>query len=74
MDGVSFLELFEENGVPFTLAEGQVLAQVGGEPVVALIDYGNAGGQVLALADMGILASGHNLTFWQNLARHARSR
>ena len=74
MAGISTLQLFEENGVSFTLSEGQVLAQAGGEPVVALVDYGSAGGQVLVLADMGILASGDNLTFWQNLAGYARSR
>jgi hypothetical protein len=71
---MSTLELFEGNGVPFTLAGGQVLAQASGEPVVALVDHGDAGGQVLVLADMGILASGGNLTFWRNLARYARSR
>jgi hypothetical protein len=77
VEGVLSLELFEENGVPFTLAEGEVLARAGGEPVVALVDYGDAGGQVLVLADIGILGSSgepHNLTFWQNLAQYARSR
>jgi hypothetical protein len=77
MQGVLSLELFEENGIPFTLAEGEVLAQANGEPVVALVDYGDAGGQVLVLADVGILGSKgepHNLTFWQNLAQYARSR
>jgi hypothetical protein len=76
MAGVSDLELIEGNGLPFTLAEGQVLAQAGGEPVVALVDYGDAGGQVLVLADLGILgnrAEAHNLIFWGNLARYARS-
>jgi hypothetical protein len=77
MAGVSDLELIEGNGLPFTLVEGQVLAQAGGEPVVALLDYGDAGGQVLALADLGILGNrgeAHNLTFWGNLAQYARSR
>ena len=74
MAGISTLQLFEENGVPFALAKGQVLAEASGEPVVALVDYGNAGGQVLVLADMGILGSVDNLTFWQNLAGYTRSR
>jgi 7,8-dihydropterin-6-yl-methyl-4-(beta-D-ribofuranosyl)aminobenzene 5'-phosphate synthase len=77
MEGISTLELLEGNGVPFRLAEGQSLAQAGGEPVVALVDYGHTGGQVLVLADLGILGSRgepHNLTFWQNLAQYARSR
>jgi hypothetical protein len=79
--GVTALELGPDNGVPFDLtgSDGsQVLARADGQPVVALLDYGDAGGQVLALADVGILGSGygqpHNLPFWRNLARYARSR
>jgi hypothetical protein len=74
---VSTLELLEENGVPFILTQGQVLAQADGRPVVALVDFGDSGGQVLILADVGMLGSRgepHNLTFWQNLARYARAR
>jgi hypothetical protein len=45
---------------------------------VALLDHGDAGGQVLVLADVGILGSAggepQNLTFWRNLAEYARSR
>jgi len=78
MAGVTVLQLAEGNGVPFSLDEGQVLAQAGAGPVVALIDYGGAGGQVLALADAGILGSDcgepANLDFWLNLADYARSR
>jgi hypothetical protein len=78
MDDVSPLELANGNGVPFSLSEGQVLAQAGGEPLVALVDHGSAGGQVLALADVGILAADGgepaNLAFWLNLAEYARSR
>jgi hypothetical protein len=79
--GVRTLELGPGNGLPFeisTTAGSQVLAQMDGQPVVALLDSGNAGGQVLVLADVGILGSGwgepHNLPFWQNLAEYARSR
>jgi hypothetical protein len=71
--------------VPFSLTEGQGLAQADGELAVALVDYGQGGGQalrrgsgqVLVLADVGIL--GHdegeptNLPFWLNLARYAQS-
>ncbi|MCP4538134.1 MAG: Zn-dependent exopeptidase M28 [Chloroflexi bacterium] len=78
MEGISSLELAGDNGVRFVLSKGQVLAQVGREPIVALIDYGGAGGQVLALADVGILSSDcgepANLDFWLNLAEYARSR
>jgi hypothetical protein len=76
--GVSSISLFENNGLLFdALAESNasVLARVNDQPAVVLVDHGNRGGQVLALADLGILASGwdgpENLRFWQNLARYA---
>ncbi|NIV40640.1 MAG: M28 family peptidase [Anaerolineae bacterium] len=78
VEGVTALELAEANGVPFSLTEGQVLAQVGREVAVGLVDYGEAGGQVLVLADVGMLGNAEgeptNLPFWLNLARFARRR
>ncbi len=78
VSGVATLSLLENNSLrfdPVDNVDGIVLARVGGEPAVVLVDYGDAGGQVLALADLGILASGwdgpDNLPFWQNLARYA---
>jgi len=60
--------------VPFRLEQGQVLARVAGQPAAALVAHGR--GEVLALADLGILGAGPgnppNLRFWQNLARYAR--
>jgi hypothetical protein len=77
VEGMAVLELAEGNGVPFSLTEGQVLAQADGEVAVALVDYGQGGGQILVLADVGLLGTGGdqplNLTFWQNLARYAQS-
>jgi hypothetical protein len=77
--GVKTLALGGGNGVPFQVADkarNQVLARAGGEVVMSLLDYGQAGGQVLVLADVGLLAAGRteprNLPFWQNLARYAR--
>jgi hypothetical protein len=79
--GVKSLDLSQDNGVPFDMAastNSQVLAGAGGQPAVALLEYGQAGGQVLVLADLGILGSAfgppHNLPFWQNLAQFARER
>ena len=76
VEGVTVLELAEANGVPFSLTEGQVLAQVDGELAVAWVDYGQGGGQVLVLADVGMLshdeAEPTNLPFWLNLARYAQ--
>lgn len=76
--GLSELDLAMDNGVPFTVAKGEVLAWVGEEPAMALVDYGEKAGQVLALADVGILGAGPgstgNLDFWRSLAEYARSR
>ena len=79
--GISNLEFDQRNSAPFVLAEGvdgQVLARAAGEPAVELVEYGDAGGQILVLADVGLLSAGwsepRNLPFWQNLARYARSR
>ncbi len=76
VDGVTRLELAPGNGVPFSIAQGQVLARVEGELAVALIDHGK--GQVVALADVGMLGAEWgeppNLAFWQALARYSRSR
>jgi hypothetical protein len=77
LQGLETLRLAEGNGVPFHLAAGQVLAQAGPEPAVALVEVGDAGGQVLVLADVGLLGASSpepaNLRFWQNLAQYARS-
>ena len=78
--GVRYLELGDGNGIPFSLSgEGwQIMASAGGSPVVALGDYGSAGGDVLVLADVAMLSAGWsditNMAFWRNLADYARSR
>jgi hypothetical protein len=81
MKGLETLRLSEGNGVPFRLSaeyEGLVLALAGKDPAAALVAYGDAGGEVLVLADVASLSSlwewPHNYPFWQNLARYARSR
>ena len=73
--GIGTLRFTEGNGVAFTMAEGQVLAQANGKAVVGLVDYGDGGGQVLVLADVGLLGAQwvEPLRFWQNLAEYARS-
>jgi hypothetical protein len=75
------LTLLKDNAVPFSLQTGEILAEVGGSPVVGLVDFGEAGGQVLVLADVGMLGyagfmppEGDNLGFFQSLARYARTR
>jgi len=76
IQGMAYLELAEDNAVPFTMSQGLVLAQADGAPAAALVDYGEAGGQVLVLADVGMLGANWgepaNLSFWQNLADYSR--
>ena len=78
VEGISYLEFIQDNGIPFTMQQGQTLAWLAGKAVIGLVDYGDASGQVLALADVGLLGNDrgmpHNLRFWQNLAHYARSR
>jgi hypothetical protein len=81
MKNQSSLILIGNNGVPFTMQNGEILAETNGKPVVGLIDYGKAGGQVLVLADEGILGFASlepperdNFEFLRNLARYARNR
>ncbi len=81
---VDSLELADNNAIPFRVSPGesadtaQWLARTRGGLIAALVRYGERGGEVLALADVGILnTSGGeptNLTFWRNLARYARTR
>ena len=78
VEGISYLKLLPGNSVPLRMDEGQVLAWAEGRIVMGLVDYGDAGGQVLALADAGLLGAGTGtrpgLRFLQNLAQYARSR
>ena len=75
------LVLATDNGLPLTMLGGEVLADAQGQVAIGLVDYGAAGGQVLALSDLGLLdlynprTSEHdNLDFLRNLARYARDR
>ena len=77
VEGEERLMLVEGNSVPFTLdVKGEVLATLQDEPVAALVDYGDAGGQVLILADVGIFGSGReepaNVALWKKLIEYAR--
>jgi hypothetical protein len=77
--GVRELALTADNAVPFQVTTGEVLARTDEGIVAALVGYGSAGGEVLVLADLGILRTPvgedpANLTFWQNLAQYAYAR
>jgi hypothetical protein len=76
--GVSTLALAPGNGVLFSAPGGQLLARAGAQPVVSLVRPAS-GGEVLVLADLGMLMtsteiSPANFRFWQNLAAYARTR
>jgi hypothetical protein len=78
MDGIQTLSLIEGNGVPFDLARAdasQVLARAGQDAAVALVGYGDAGGEVIILSDVAMLGTDWrgptNLPFWRNLAKYA---
>jgi hypothetical protein len=75
------LVLLPDNGLPLTIQGGEVLAEAQGEAAMALVDVGSAGGQVLALSDLGMLdlynpreTERDNLDFLRNLAGYARQR
>ena len=74
--GMTRLETAADNGVPFVTTAGETLAWALGSPVLHLQAAG--AGRVLVLADLGMLNRHgndlHNLAFWENLARYARSR
>ena len=81
LDGVSALALTPNNAVAFSIAGGQVLAEAGGTPVAAMVEYGRAGGQVLVLADVTMLGfprlraeQPDNFDFLGSLARYAATR
>jgi hypothetical protein len=81
LKGVNTLELGEGNAAPFEVAgqaRVQPLARAGGQLAVALLQVGDAGGEVLVLADVASLSAGwtdpQNLQFWRNLAAYARER
>jgi hypothetical protein len=52
---VSGLRLLADNGLAISLQAGETLAESGGRPALGLVDYGMAGGEVLAVSGLGAL-------------------
>jgi hypothetical protein len=79
-EGLSRLRLTGGNVVPFTYRSGQDLARAGGKSVMALIPFGDQGGELLVVSDLTIFDRGPdearatNLDFWLNLAGYALER
>ena len=80
VQGLEVIKLVESNAVPFTYEVGDTLASIHGDAVLALVPYGDTGGEVLVLGDLGILRADwgedvpRNLQFWINLAQYAANR
>jgi hypothetical protein len=81
IENLSRLRMIVNNGLPISLQSGEILAEVGGQAALGLVDYGGAGGEVLVLSDLGSLDlydfgrdERNNLAFLRNLARYARDR
>jgi hypothetical protein len=78
VEQVPILAWVAGNARGFTMGEaGLVLAQANGQIIVGVVPYGEAGGEVVVLADVGLLGgTGEtgNRVFWQNLARYAQTR
>jgi hypothetical protein len=77
-ENATYLSYYEYNGVRFSMQEGIELVSAAGIPIVGLVDYGNKGGQVLVIADIGILQGdsngARNMDFLQNIAEYAKTR
>jgi hypothetical protein len=76
-DAVTLLT-YGDAGVTFSLEEGEVLYTSNSRPMVALVDVGGKGGQVLVIGDLAILIDNGrgegNLQFLINIAKYAMDR
>jgi hypothetical protein len=74
----SYLSFYDSQGVPFRMKNGLELIRAAARPIVGLLDYGSQGGQVLVIADLGILQvdsmGAKNMEFLKNIARYASAR
>jgi hypothetical protein len=79
IDGAQYLSMFGNNAVPMRVDAGEVLATAdGGKPVMVIVDIGSQGGQVLVVADLGLLmdngSGAKNFQLIKNIAQYARER
>jgi hypothetical protein len=65
-------------GVAFNITQGELLYTSSGKPIVALVDVGEAGGQLLVIGDLGLMidngADADNLQFLQNIVAYVMTR
>lgn len=79
--GVPLIEVSAYNSIPFQISKGTVLSSTGSLCIAALVPADGSRGEILALADLGILGKNYatsdaptNLVLWQNLANYAKQR
>jgi hypothetical protein len=76
--GASYLKFYPGESAPFRMKTGLELIRAAHRPIVVLLDYGDQGGQVLVIADLGILQAdsnvGKNMDFLKNIAHYASTR
>jgi len=76
-ENAAYLSYYEYNGIRFTMEDGIELVRAAGIPLVGLVDYGSNGGQVMVIADIGILQGDSNGTknidFLLNIAKYAKN-
>jgi hypothetical protein len=74
----SYLTFEGYNAVAFKMTTGLELVRSAGHPIVALVDYGELGGQVLVIGELGILLANSdgakNLELLKNIAHYASTR
>jgi hypothetical protein len=77
-ENAAYLSYYRHNGVSFSMKTGLELYRAAGIPIVGLVDYGEQGGQVLVIGDVGILQVDQNgvknFEFLKNIARYAATR
>jgi hypothetical protein len=77
-ENATYLTYNHYYGVPFSMEDGLELMRADYKTIVGLVDHGEKGGQVLVIADMGILQTdsvgAKNLDFIKNIARYAKMR
>jgi hypothetical protein len=77
MVNASYLTFQSGNAVGFRMQTGLDLARSAGNPVIGLVEYGEQGGQVLVIAELGIIhdtSGSKNMEFMKNIAQYARMR
>ena len=77
-ENATYLACYDGNAVPFRMENGLELIRYAGSPLVRFVEYGDQGGQVLVIADIGILQAdsngAKNFEFLKNIAHYASSR